>query len=160
MRKIVGPVWHDGYRNEDNELLLAVYNALRMAHDLKLQSISIPAISSGIFGFPKDRCATIMFHAALQFFKNFPDTTVKLVRYTNFDRETVDIFEKEFESRFGKVKQAKEGELKKDETKTEQETKEDTKEEKKDEQPEKKDETKLEEKTEEQSTMDSTPKAD
>jgi putative ATPase len=89
----VGPTWSTGHRGEDKELLYAVYNSFKMLNDLKLESISIPAISSGIFGFPKDRCAKIMFHAFFQYVKNFSDeTSLKKVRFTNFDKETVDVF--------------------------------------------------------------------
>jgi putative ATPase len=56
----VGPVWHDGRSNEKKLLAMAVYNSLLKANEMQLESISIPAISSGIFGFPKDLCAEIM----------------------------------------------------------------------------------------------------
>ena len=47
----VGPVWGDG--DEDNKLADAVTGSLRVADELKCESISMPAISTGIFGFPK-----------------------------------------------------------------------------------------------------------
>lgn len=106
----VGPVWYDGNRNEDKDLLYSVYNSLIMANDLKLTSISFPAISSGIFGFPKERCAKIMFHAFFQFYKNYPDSTVKLVRYTNYDSQTYNTFVEEFDEIFGGEKIVKEDE--------------------------------------------------
>jgi len=96
----VGPVWYDGNRNEDRSLLLSVYNSLLMANELQVKSISFPAISSGIFGFPKERCAKIMFHAFFQFCKNFPDTTVKLIRFANYDDPTVTCFISEFDDIF------------------------------------------------------------
>ncbi|MBO0663924.1 O-acetyl-ADP-ribose deacetylase [Jiella sp. MQZ9-1] len=55
----VGPVWTGGTTNED-DLLANAYRAsfaLAEAHDLK--TIAFPAISTGIYGFPKDRAATI-----------------------------------------------------------------------------------------------------
>jgi len=97
----VGPVWYDGSRNEDQDLLYSVYNSLIMADQLKLESISFPGISSGIFGFPKDRCAKIMFHAFFQYYKNYPKTTLKLVRYTNYDSPTYTVFVDEFDLIFG-----------------------------------------------------------
>ena len=48
----------------DAKLRSAVRNALDAAERLGLGSISIPAISSGIFGFPKDRCAEILTRTA------------------------------------------------------------------------------------------------
>jgi O-acetyl-ADP-ribose deacetylase (regulator of RNase III) len=98
----VGPVWHDGHRNEDQDLLYAVYNSLIMANDLKCESISFPGISSGIFGFPKERCAKIMFHAFFQYVKNFTNQTLKVVRFTNYDEPTWSVFVEEFDAIFGK----------------------------------------------------------
>src|SRR3990172_3915451 len=50
----VGPRWGEG--DEDNKLKSAVISSFKLADEKKLKSISIPAISAGIFGFPKDRC--------------------------------------------------------------------------------------------------------
>jgi len=38
----------------------AILNTLQRAKEIKAQSVSIPAISSGIFGFPKERCVEII----------------------------------------------------------------------------------------------------
>ncbi len=45
-------------------------NALNLAETNGFKSISIPAISSGIFGFPKDRCAKILVNESIRFIKN------------------------------------------------------------------------------------------
>ena len=55
----VGPVWHGGAQNED-ELLASCYRtslALLRAHGLR--SIAFPAISTGVYGFPKERATRI-----------------------------------------------------------------------------------------------------
>jgi len=65
-----------------------------------LNSISIPAISSGIFNFPKDLCAKILFQTAIDFCEGNPKT-VNEIRFTNFDAKTVEIFAAEFKKRFG-----------------------------------------------------------
>jgi len=55
----VGPVWHGGGSNED-ELLASCYRAaLDLAAASNLASITFPAISTGIYGFPADRAARI-----------------------------------------------------------------------------------------------------
>jgi len=95
----VGPVWGGNPSDRDEELKSAVMNSLRLADLLGARSISIPAISSGIFGFPKPRCARIMFDAVTSFFSTAP-ASLALVRLCNFDRETVDIFTSEFDARF------------------------------------------------------------
>ena len=54
--------------------------------------MAVPAISSGIFGFPKARCAKVLFSATLEFFRAEPKSSVELVRFTNFDKATVEVF--------------------------------------------------------------------
>src|SRR5215211_301946 len=51
----VGPVWGDG--DEDDKLEAAVTGSLCLADELKCASVAFPAISTGIYGFPKDRAA-------------------------------------------------------------------------------------------------------
>ena len=63
----VGPRMGEG--DEDNKLKNAVLSSLLLATEKGLKSISIPAISSGIFGFPKDRCAAILVKEASELYK-------------------------------------------------------------------------------------------
>ena len=85
----VGPIWGDG--DEDNKLADAVTGSLRVADELKLSSIALPAISTGIFGFPKDRAAGIIFNTIEEYFsKN--KSGLKVVRITLFDQTTIAIF--------------------------------------------------------------------
>ena len=51
-------------------LFNAVYNSLVIANKLGCRSISIPAISSGIFGFPRPLCAQIIFSAINSFIRD------------------------------------------------------------------------------------------
>jgi O-acetyl-ADP-ribose deacetylase (regulator of RNase III) len=75
---------------------MTVRSCLDKAEELKLTSISLPAISSGIFGFPKEKCASIMFDIAIQYSKERQGkTSIQEIRFTNFDDKTVDLFEKE-----------------------------------------------------------------
>jgi O-acetyl-ADP-ribose deacetylase len=89
----VGPVWHGGNANEDELLRSAVQNSLRKAAEMNFTSIALPAISSGIFGFPKPRCAQIMLETTIIFLGVNPQSSLRLVRFTNIDLETVTIFE-------------------------------------------------------------------
>lgn len=98
----VGPRWGEG--DEDNKLTNAVYNALKVADENNLNSIAFPAVSSGIFGFPKDRCARVMLNAVKKYLKENPDTKLKLIEFCIIDELTVGIFEKEFNSNSQKCK--------------------------------------------------------
>jgi putative ATPase len=100
----VGPIWSDMIPKERNVALLhsAVLNTLITANKIKCRSVAIPAISSGIFGFPKPLCATTFFQAIEAFFVNDLQSEDALteIHLTNFDFETTDIFRKEFSAYF------------------------------------------------------------
>lgn len=59
----VGPVWGEG--DEDAKLASAMKSTLRRAVELELESIAVPAISAGTYGFPMPRCARILLETAL-----------------------------------------------------------------------------------------------
>ncbi len=97
----VGPVWRGGNSGEDELLEKAVYNALLRAHELKLESISMPAISMGIFRFPKERGTRIILKAIEKFFEDHHDTTLKLVRIVNIDDKMSEHFVRAAKEVFG-----------------------------------------------------------
>jgi putative ATPase len=86
----VGPVWGEG--DEDRKLTEAVTGSLHLADRLGLTSIALPAISTGIFGFPKERAAEIILSAIRDYFIQNPGSGLQQVRLTLFDRETVEAF--------------------------------------------------------------------
>lgn len=87
----VGPVWQGGSHHEESLLRSAVQNSLAMAVQLGAASIALPAISSGIFGFPKDKCAEIMIETGWEFAAAIP-VSLSEIRFTNIDTLTADIF--------------------------------------------------------------------
>ena len=95
----VGPVWGDG--DEDAKLESAVMGALRVADELYLTSIAMPAISTGIFGFPKDRAAGIIFAAIEKYFIDNTSSALNVVKLVLFDPKTVDIFIKVWQNKWG-----------------------------------------------------------
>jgi len=86
----VGPVW--GASNEDSRLADAVRGSLQTADELQCSSIALPAISTGIFGFPKERAAGIIFPAIEKYFVENHASVVQIVRITLFDDATVKVF--------------------------------------------------------------------
>jgi O-acetyl-ADP-ribose deacetylase (regulator of RNase III) len=88
----VGPVWGEG--QEDVKLDAAVTGALQVADRLGLASIALPAISTGIFGFPRERAARIHLAAIHRYFAGQPASGLRQVRLTLFDAEMVGVFQK------------------------------------------------------------------
>lgn len=91
----VGPRMGEG--DEDRKLGSAVRSALSLAADEGLRSICMPAISSGIFGFPKDRCARILVGEARAYLGEHPESSLHLVEFCVFDDETAGHFRAEFD---------------------------------------------------------------
>ncbi len=94
----VGPVWHGGNDDEDAKLAAAVRGSLERAEQLGLTSIAFPAISTGIFGFPKERAARIFYRTIDEYFAARPESTLRDVRIVLYDRPTVDAFLRAWDS--------------------------------------------------------------
>jgi len=95
----VGPIWGEG--DEPEKLRSAAHSAFTLAAQREMHSLSLPAISSGIFGFPKKECAEILIQAAVDFLNDHPVDSLQEIRFTIIDDETVGIFRQEFEHKFG-----------------------------------------------------------
>jgi O-acetyl-ADP-ribose deacetylase (regulator of RNase III) len=85
----VGPIHGD--EHEDSKLKDATLNSLKLADQEGLKSIAFPAISTGIYGFPKDRCATIMLSTSIAYLEG--PTKLEKVEYCLYDKRTLQIFE-------------------------------------------------------------------
>jgi O-acetyl-ADP-ribose deacetylase len=92
----VGPKMGEG--NEYIKLRAAIRSSLELASDRKFNSISMPAISSGIFGFPKDKCVEILVEEAKNFLVSNNITSLEVVEFCIVDDETLDYFKREFAS--------------------------------------------------------------
>lgn len=91
----VGPRMGEG--DENNKLKKAITSVLALAVENKLRSISIPAISAGIFGFPRDRCAKILVDETAAFLKDNPGVPLELVEFCIIDPEAHAFFKTEME---------------------------------------------------------------
>lgn len=94
----VGPVWGEG--NEEQKLFDAVTGSLRVADELNCASIAMPAISTGIYGFPKERAANIIFSAIEDYFDS-QRSGLLFVKLVLFDQATVDVFLKSWQAKWG-----------------------------------------------------------
>ncbi len=82
----VGPVWHGGKRGEAQLLADCYRNSLRLARDNHLMSVAFPAISTGVYGYPKQAAAEIAVGTNLEETRDYDaGFTVWLVA---FDEET------------------------------------------------------------------------
>jgi O-acetyl-ADP-ribose deacetylase (regulator of RNase III) len=63
----VGPVWHGGNSGEADKLASCYRRSLEEAVKLSLRDIAFPAISTGIYGYPKEKAGRIAFGAVRQF---------------------------------------------------------------------------------------------
>ena len=87
----VGPVWYGGKNNEDELLANAYKNSLRLATEYEIKSIAFPNISTGVYGFPKQRAAEIAVNAVKDFFNL--TTLIKEVFFVCFDEENYKIYQ-------------------------------------------------------------------
>ena len=86
----VGPVWGDG--DEDAKLADAVTGSLRVASELGLASVSLPAISTGIFGFPKERAARLIFASIENYLAQNIDDSLKQVRLILYGQADAELY--------------------------------------------------------------------
>ena len=93
----VGPV--NGEGNEEAKLASATLSSLRIAKDRKIETIAFPAISTGIYGFPIEKCAEIMLRAAMDFLRknDFP----KEILFCLYGQEAFSTFLKTLEKLAG-----------------------------------------------------------
>jgi O-acetyl-ADP-ribose deacetylase (regulator of RNase III) len=87
----VGPRMGEG--NEDEKLKNATLNSLKLMDKHELKTIAFPAISTGIFGYPIERCAKIMISTAKNYLSG--DTKIKEVIFCLYSSSDFDVFESE-----------------------------------------------------------------
>jgi O-acetyl-ADP-ribose deacetylase (regulator of RNase III) len=94
----VGPRMGEG--DEDNKLKNATLNSLKLADKHNLKSITFPAVSAGIFGFPIDRCAQIMLRTTIEYLKG--ETGLKKVVFCLFGSDSYTVFENQLKREIAK----------------------------------------------------------
>lgn len=95
----VGPIWKNG-KNQEGILLKHCYeNCLRIANENMFTSIAFPAISTGIYGFPKDLACKIALTTLSEFLQQ--PNSIKEVYFVCFDEETYKIYLDQMDKEFG-----------------------------------------------------------
>ena len=88
----VGPIWEDGSKGEAAILRSCYENSLELAWSLGCKTVAFPFISTGTYGFPKDKAIEIAY-STINKFLSHNDMTVILVVY---DKESFKISAKKF----------------------------------------------------------------
>ena len=86
----VGPVWHGGHNGERDLLASCYRKSLLLAEEAGLKSIAFPNISTGIYGYPKDKAALAAVESVR---KTIGETAgIELVLFVCFDKENFRLY--------------------------------------------------------------------
>jgi O-acetyl-ADP-ribose deacetylase (regulator of RNase III) len=93
----VGPVWSGGGRNEAGLLKSAYLESLKLASKKGLKSVSFPAISTGIYGYPLNEAARVALETAIDYLEEHQE--IELVRFVLFGKPMFDVFAEQLKKR-------------------------------------------------------------
>jgi len=88
----VGPVWRGGSFGEAATLASCYAESVAVAADEDLDSVAFPAISTGVYGFPKELAAGIAWSTVCDFFARGDESRVKTVWFVFFSTDDAEIF--------------------------------------------------------------------
>jgi O-acetyl-ADP-ribose deacetylase (regulator of RNase III) len=84
----VGPVWHGGTSGEEALLASCYRKSLELAARLDLDSIAFPAISTGVYGYPREKAAPVVWRTLEGYLTSFPRPRVVMLQfYSRADEE-------------------------------------------------------------------------
>ena len=86
----VGPIWNGGQAGEPEQLRNCYLNTLELAREYALPHLAYPAISTGVYGYPKDQACAIAVETVSLWSAPYPNT----VTFCCFDEETKTLYEK------------------------------------------------------------------
>lgn len=86
----VGPVWRNGKHNEEKLLESAYRRSLEVAVENNVRTIAFPNISTGVYGFPKQRAAEIAIETVKKFLEQ--NNTIKKVIFVTYTKENYLIY--------------------------------------------------------------------
>jgi len=87
----VGPVWHDGTKNEADLLASAYRECLKLATGYRLKRIAFPSISTGVYGYPVNKAASVAIREVISFLNNNP-TLLEEITFVLFDTRTFNAY--------------------------------------------------------------------
>lgn len=91
----VGPVWNGGNSKEQQKLSNCYTNSLKLAVENNCKTIAFPNISTGVYGYPKEKAAKIAVQTTHQFLRI--NSTIEKVVFVCFDDENYRLISEEIE---------------------------------------------------------------
>ncbi len=88
----VGPVWNGGTREEAERLANCYRNSLTLASEHGVKSIAFPSISTGVYGYPRDKAAKVAVTTVKKWMQD--PGSVELVRFVCFNDGNYDAYKK------------------------------------------------------------------
>jgi len=89
----VGPIYKGGTKGEALLLRSAYKKSLELAREKGLQSVSFPAISTGIYGYPLEEAARLALKTCIEFARS--NTDIKTIRHILFSRPIYEVYSAE-----------------------------------------------------------------
>ena len=89
----VGPIYKNGTKGESLLLQSAYTKSLELARKKGLQSVSFPAISTGIYGYPLEEAAPLALKTCIEFARR--NTNIKIIRHILFSRPIYEVYSAE-----------------------------------------------------------------
>lgn len=84
----VGPIWDDVRADEHDETLASCYHvSLDLAAEYRVRDVAFPNISTGVYGFPKGRAATVAVNATLDWIEQNQSSSIEHIIFVCFDDE-------------------------------------------------------------------------
>jgi O-acetyl-ADP-ribose deacetylase (regulator of RNase III) len=93
----VGPIWRGGNKWEDRFLIKAYRSSLQLAVDFGLKTVAFPNISTGIYGFPKDKAAEIAVNEVNRFLSE--NNFIEKVIFCCFEDDNYELYRNLIESK-------------------------------------------------------------
>jgi O-acetyl-ADP-ribose deacetylase (regulator of RNase III) len=94
----VGPIWHGGGAGEAEALAAAYRTSLRLAAEAGATSVTLPAISCGVYGYPADDAADVAVRAVTAHLREDGSGSIQRVTFVLFSRVTYDAFARALEA--------------------------------------------------------------
>jgi O-acetyl-ADP-ribose deacetylase (regulator of RNase III) len=90
----VGPIWHGGGQGEAEILASCYRKSLLLAAENNLASIAFPNISTGVYGYPKDKAAVIAVESVRKTLAETP--SIQRVLFVCFEEENYRLYQENY----------------------------------------------------------------